>query len=248
MPGQEWSRGFAEDKERRLVRKHLPYSQGLTMIIVISWWLVMIMLMMSLCPNSCWWGCLRSSVLQSKLHFHWQRQTSSQSFACPNDNISPENLLPPPVYTAQVTIITNHLSIFYLFTVSMDFRPRQNIWFLLENRLCWVLLKKTSKTFANCRFPTTVATVLCTLPGEGLKVKINFEFILTQICWNSKRKGKNKFMTIVLISDWLVGKYDIGLRGWYWWQGGWGWSRGWWGQLDRWEESGEWEKISPLRG
>ena len=191
MPGQEWSRGFAEDKKRRLVRKHLPYSQGLTMIIVISWWLVMIMLMMSLCPNSCWWCCLRSSVLQSKLHFHWQRQTSSQSFACPNDNISPENLLPPPVYTAQVTIITNHLSIFYLFTASMDFRPRQNIWFLLENRLCWVLLKKTSKTFVNCRFPTTVATVLCTLPGEGLKVKINFEFILTQICWNSKRKGKH---------------------------------------------------------
>ena len=62
MPGQEWSRGFAEDKERRLVRKHLPYSQGLTMIIVISWWFVMIMLMMSLCPNSWWWCCLRSSV------------------------------------------------------------------------------------------------------------------------------------------------------------------------------------------
>ena len=62
MPGQEWSRGFAEDKERRLVRKHLSYSQGLTMIIVISWWFVMIMLMMSLCPNSWWWCCLRSSV------------------------------------------------------------------------------------------------------------------------------------------------------------------------------------------
>ena len=144
MPGQEWSRGFAEDKERRLVRKHLPYSQGLTVIIVISWWFVMIMLMMSLCPNSWWWCCLRSSVgacddgdvainwgsvLQSKLHSHWQRQTSSQSFACPNDNISPENLLPPPVYTAQVTIITNHLSI------CLQFR-----WTFVQGRtfdFCW---------------------------------------------------------------------------------------------------------------
>ena len=114
-----------------------------------------------------WWWCCHQLRLcfAIKLHFHWQRQTSSQSFACPNDNISPENLLPPPVYTAQVTIITNPLSI------SMDFRPRQNIWFLLENRLCWVLLKKTFKNFANCRFPTTVATVLCTLPGAIAKEK-----------------------------------------------------------------------------
>ena len=41
-----------------------------------------------------------------------QRQTSSLSFAGPNGNISPTNLAPPPVYTAQV--IYHHISVFVL--------------------------------------------------------------------------------------------------------------------------------------
>ena len=133
IPGQEWSRGFAEDKKRRLVRKHLPYSQGLTMIIVISWWFVMIMLMMSLCPNSWWWCCLRSSV--SACDDGDVALTSPEALFC-NQNytftdrgrLQAKALLVPTTTSALKTschlLYTQHrlrsLLIIYLFVYSFD--------------------------------------------------------------------------------------------------------------------------------